>query len=54
MAFAELGDGDRAMELYSLLNPIRHATTPDELAIYKVEPYVVAADVYGRAPHVGR
>jgi cyclic beta-1,2-glucan synthetase len=54
MAFAKLGQGDRAGELLSLLNPINHARTPAETARYKVEPYVVAADVYSVAPHNGR
>jgi hypothetical protein len=44
---------DRAWELFSLLNPIRHADA-EGVARYKVEPYVVAADVYGAAPHTGR
>ena len=54
MAYAALGDGDRATELFSLLNPINHASTRAGLYKYKVEPYVVAADVYGMAPHTGR
>jgi cellobiose phosphorylase len=54
MAFAELGDGDRATELYALLNPINHSYTRAGLHKYKVEPYVVAADIYGMYPHVGR
>ena len=54
MAFAALGDGDRAMGLLAMLNPINHARTLAEVERYKVEPYVVAADVYGVAPHVGR
>ena len=54
MAFAELGDTERAWELASLLNPIRHATNPEEAGVYKVEPYVVAADIYAVEPHVGR
>jgi cyclic beta-1,2-glucan synthetase len=53
-AFAKLGDGDQADELFRLLNPIYHADKPDKVARYKVEPYVVAADVYSVAPHVGR
>ena len=53
MAFAKLHD-PRAWELFSLINPINHGRTPDEISIYKVEPYVVAADVYALAPHVGR
>jgi cellobiose phosphorylase len=54
MAFALLGDHDRAWELVGLLNPINHATTPATTAIYKVEPYVIAADVYAVPPHTGR
>ncbi len=54
IAFAKLGDGDKAAELFSLLNPINHASTRTGLRRYKVEPYVVAADVYSVAPHVGR
>ena len=54
MAFARLGDCQRAWELFNLINPVNHASTPEATAIYKVEPYVVAADVYAVAPHVGR
>ena len=54
MAFAALGEGDKAAELFSLLNPINHARTRADVHRYKVEPYVVAADVYASAPHVGR
>ena len=54
LAFARLGEGDRAMELFSLLNPINHARTPADVSEYRVEPYVVAADVYSRSPHAGR
>ena len=54
LAFAKLGDGDRAAELFALLNPINHVRTPAEAARYKVEPYVVAADVYSVAPLAGR
>ena len=54
MAFAEMGDHDKAWELFALLNPIHHGGTPEQIATYKVEPYVVAADVYAMAPHVGR
>ena len=53
-ATALLGQGTRAMQLFDLLNPILHATRADGVARYKVEPYVVAGDVYGRPPHVGR
>ena len=54
IAFAMLGDGDKAGELFSLLNPIHHANTRAALLRYKVEPYVVSADVYSQPPHVGR
>ena len=54
MAFAALGDGDKAAGLFSLLNPINHARTRAEVHRYKVEPYVVAADIYANAPHIGR
>ena len=54
MAFAALGEGDKAADLFSLLNPINHARTRSDVHRYKVEPYVVAADIYARAPHVGR
>ena len=54
LAFAALGDGDKAGELFSMLNPITHAATPAAVRLYKVEPYVIAGDVYGAPPHVGR
>ena len=54
MAFAALGDGDRAGELFALLNPINHTSTRAGLYRYRVEPYVVAGDVYAEAPHSGR
>jgi len=54
LATALQGQGDRAMELWKLINPITHATTADAVHHYKVEPYVVCADVYGAAPHTGR
>ncbi|KQP20079.1 glycosyl transferase [Pseudorhodoferax sp. Leaf267] len=54
LAFAQQGDGDRATELFRLVNPIHHALTPEAAALYRVEPYVVAADVYAVAPHQGR
>jgi cyclic beta-1,2-glucan synthetase len=54
IAFALLGEGDKAGELFSLLNPINHASTRSGVHRYKVEPYVIAADVYATAPHVGR
>jgi cyclic beta-1,2-glucan synthetase len=54
IAFAIQGDGDKAAELFSLLNPINHSSTRADVQRYKVEPYVVAADVYSVAPHLGR
>jgi cyclic beta-1,2-glucan synthetase len=54
MAFAESGDGRRAWELLEMINPINHGKTARDVATYKVEPYVVAADVYAVAPHIGR
>lgn len=54
LAFAKLGYGDKAWELFHLINPINHARTPIEYCRYKVEPYVVAADVYAVPPHTGR
>jgi cyclic beta-1,2-glucan synthetase len=53
-AFARLGDGERAHALFDLLNPVRHAGTRAAAERYRVEPYAVAADVYGVPPHVGR
>ena len=54
MAFAALGDSRRAWELLGMINPVNHAMSPEGVATYKVEPYVVAADVYGVSPHTGR
>jgi cyclic beta-1,2-glucan synthetase len=54
MAFAALGDGDKAAELLGMLNPINRARTEAGVQRYTVEPYVVAADVYAEPPHVGR
>jgi cyclic beta-1,2-glucan synthetase len=48
------GDGDEARGLLELINPINHALTREDADLYRVEPYVVAADVYGAEPHVGR
>ena len=54
LAFAMLGDGRRALELFRILNPITHASSRAGLQRYKVEPYVVAGDVYAEPPHIGR
>ncbi|MDD1750897.1 MAG: cyclic beta 1-2 glucan synthetase, partial [Methanothrix sp.] len=53
MAFAALGDSVRAWELLDLINPVNHGSTPEQVATYGTEPYVVAADVYALAPHAG-
>ena len=54
MAFAAIGNTERAWELFNMINPINHGSTPEGISTYRVEPYVVAADVYGVAPHLGR
>jgi cellobiose phosphorylase len=54
MAYAALGDSARAWELLTMVNPVNHARSREEIAVYKVEPYVVAADVYAVKPHTGR
>ena len=54
LAHTQLGDGDAAGRLFALLNPVNHALTPQAAERYKVEPYVIAADVYSTAPHEGR
>jgi cellobiose phosphorylase len=54
MAFAALGDGRHAWELLAMINPVNHGRSAEEIETYKVEPYVVAADVYALPPHTGR
>ena len=54
MAFAALGDSTSAWELINMINPVNHGGTPEAVEVYKAEPYVVAADVYGVSPHAGR
>ena len=54
LAFAEKGDGDTAVELLQMLNPIEHAKTPEQTATYMVEPYAIVADVYDLPGHIGR
>ncbi len=54
LAFAALGEGDKAGELFRLLNPVHRVSSRASVQRYKVEPYVVAGDVYGEPPHVGR
>jgi cyclic beta-1,2-glucan synthetase len=54
LATALMGDGNRAMQLFQMINPITHADSPTAVQRYKVEPYVIAADVYSAEGHVGR
>ncbi len=54
LAFSLMGEGDKAYELFQMLNPINHARTESEVSRYKTEPYVMAADVYAVHPHAGR
>ena len=54
MAFARMGDGDRAVKVLQMLNPIEHSRTPEDYAAYRTEPYVVAADVYSLKSEIGR
>jgi len=54
MAFAKMGDSKRAWELMNIINPLNHGLDAEQVAIYKAEPYVVAADVYAVEPHIGR
>jgi cellobiose phosphorylase len=54
MAFAQMGQGERAWELLRMINPAGHTGSPAECARYKVEPYVATADVYAVQPHIGR
>ncbi|MHB8422172.1 MAG: GH36-type glycosyl hydrolase domain-containing protein [Leptospirales bacterium] len=54
MAFAMMGDRERAWELFAMLNPVNHGSHPEEIERYKVEPYVMCADVYMVEPHTGR
>ena len=54
MALARLGSGDEAAEFFHMLNPVNHGRTAADVARYKTEPYVMAGDVYARAPHAGR
>ena len=54
MAFSAMGERDHAWELFRMINPVNHGTTAGDIATYKVEPYVMAADVYSLAQHQGR
>lgn len=54
MAFAGMGDRERAWEFLGMINPVNHASSPEGIERYKVEPYVMAADIYDAPPHTGR
>jgi cyclic beta-1,2-glucan glucanotransferase len=54
MAFAAMGDNARAWELFAIVNPVNHSFSSEAVATYKVEPYVMAADIYAVEPHIGR
>jgi cellobiose phosphorylase len=54
MAFAALGEHEKAWELFSMINPVNHGNTPELIKTYKAEPYVAAADIYAADPHEGR
>jgi cyclic beta-1,2-glucan synthetase len=54
VAFAMLGEGGKAVDLFNLLNPIHHAGDRSDVDVYRVEPYAVAADVYSEPPNLGR
>ena len=54
MAFAMQGERERAWELFAMINPVNHGSTPDAIQRYKVEPYVMCADIYAATPHTGR
>ena len=54
MALAKMGNKEQAWELFSIINPINHTSTPERTAVYMAEPYVMAADVYSISPHTGR
>jgi cyclic beta-1,2-glucan synthetase len=54
MAYAMMGDKERAWELFAMLNPVNHSATVADMERYKVEPYVMSADIYAARPHTGR
>jgi cellobiose phosphorylase len=54
MAFAAMGDSARAWELFDMINPVNHSRSREGIAVYKVEPYVMPADIYAVSPHTGR
>lgn len=53
-AYALMGDSEKAWELFDMINPVEHASSFEAISVYKVEPYVIAADVYANPQHLGR
>jgi cyclic beta-1,2-glucan synthetase len=53
-AFAKMGRADDAYQVFSMLNPVNHALSKEDADVYRVEPYVVAADIYGAGDRTGR
>jgi cyclic beta-1,2-glucan synthetase len=54
MAFAKLGENQLSWSLFTIINPVQHGDTAEKIEVYKIEPYVMAADVYSTMPHTGR
>jgi Cellobiose phosphorylase len=54
LALAKMGDNNRAWKIFNMINPINHAKSYLNCQVYKVEPYVMTADVYAVEPHTGR
>ncbi|MBN1523218.1 MAG: cyclic beta 1-2 glucan synthetase [Spirochaetales bacterium] len=54
MAYARIGDAEKVAELLSMINPVNHGSSPEKIGTYRVEPYVMAADIYSTFPHAGR
>ena len=54
MAYAEIGEAGKAIEFLNMLNPIHHSNSAEAADKYKLEPYVIAADIYAAMPYVGR
>ena len=54
LGYAMMGDAEKAWELFDIINPVQHGSNAEEIKVYKVEPYVIAADVYAAPQHLGR
>ncbi|MCI8620927.1 MAG: hypothetical protein HFJ50_03940 [Clostridia bacterium] len=53
IAFASIGYGDKALEFYKMINPINHSDNFEKANLYRLEPYVVSADIYGASNLLG-